>query len=85
MPSAMVIFCTMKSFQNGLCLLDISEERLKLTFHPEENWSKKKKKNHLDVRQQTWTQNLIFPYQQQLQLHVKLVSLLCRQLIKEQL
>lgn len=84
MPSAMVIFCTMKSFQNGLCLLDISE-RLKLTFHPEENWSKKKKKNHLDVRQQTWTQNLIFPYQQQLQLHVKLVSLLCRQLIKEQL
>lgn len=44
MPSAMVILCTMKSFQNGLCLLDISEERLKLTFHPEENWSKKKKK-----------------------------------------
>lgn len=84
MPSAMVILCTMKSFQNGLCLLDISEERLKLTFHPGENCSKKKK-NHLGVRQQTWTQNLIFPYQQQLQLHVKLVSLLCRQLIKEQL
>lgn len=47
---AMVILCTMKSFQNGLCLLDISEERLKLTFHPEENCSKKKITWTLDNR-----------------------------------